>query len=174
MAFETILLATDGSANAERALDVATELAKATDARLLVLHAVISHDVPEGLREWARIEHLIEEPGPEPMPYGPAYGRLGVTTKERGGFLPHGARVALGEAVVDHAAQKARKAGVHEVETYVEDGDPAEVIDHAMQRERVDLVVLGTRGLGRLEGMLLGSTSQKVVGRHHCPVLTVP
>lgn len=173
MAFKNILLATDGSANAKRALAVAAELAAQHDARLVVLHAVITHAVPDGLREWARVEHLLDEPEP-PRAEGPAYGRLGVIPKSQGGFLPHRARVALGQAIVEHAADEARKAGVKTVESYVEDGDPAEVIQHVLERETVDLIVLGTRGLGQLKGLLVGSVSQKIVGLHHCPVLTVP
>lgn len=174
MSFQTILVATDGSANAERAVDLAVDLAKRTDARLLLLHAVITHTVPEGLREWAEVEHLIEEPGPQAVPQGPAYGRLGVTLKEPGGRMPYRARLGLGEAVVEHAAKKARDAGVDKVDTSVEEGDPAEVIQAALEREPVDLVVMGTRGLGRLKNLLVGSTSNKVIGLHRCPVLTVP
>jgi nucleotide-binding universal stress UspA family protein len=36
-----------------------------------------------------------------------------------------------------------------------------------------ELIVMGSRGLGRLEGALLGSNSQKVVSHAPCPVLIV-
>lgn len=174
MAFETILIAVDGSANAQRALDAAIDLAKSQDARLLVLHAVIAGDVPRGLLEWARVEHLIEESGPQPVREGPAYGRLGVVPQREGGVVPHRARLGLGQAIVDDAAAQARKAGVGDVQTFVEDGDAAEVIEQALSSQQVDLVVLGTRGHGRLKGLLVGSVSHKVVGLHACPVLVVP
>ncbi|MBK8780690.1 MAG: universal stress protein [Anaerolineales bacterium] len=36
-----------------------------------------------------------------------------------------------------------------------------------------NIIIMGSRGLGRLSGLLLGSTSQKVVAHAHCPVLVV-
>lgn len=57
------------------------------------------------------------------------------------------------------------------VVTEILEGPSAEaIIDVAAIRE-VDLIVLGSRGRGQLTGLLLGSTSQKVVGHAHCPVL---
>ena len=38
----------------------------------------------------------------------------------------------------------------------------------------VDLIVVGTRGRGGLAGVLLGSTSQTVLGHSTCPVMIVP
>jgi nucleotide-binding universal stress UspA family protein len=37
----------------------------------------------------------------------------------------------------------------------------------------VDLIVMGTRGLGRLPSLIMGSQSQKVVSQADCPVLLV-
>jgi len=57
------------------------------------------------------------------------------------------------------------------VTTEIVEGSPAEaIIDVAKVRE-ADLVVLGSRGRGQLAGLLLGSTSQKVIGHAPCPVL---
>jgi nucleotide-binding universal stress UspA family protein len=53
------------------------------------------------------------------------------------------------------------------------EGDAAEaIIDVAVTRGS-DIIVMGSRGLGRLAGLLLGSTSQKVVAHAPCPVLIV-
>ena len=46
------------------------------------------------------------------------------------------------------------------------------IIDVAKTRE-ADLIIMGSRGLGRLAGALLGSNSQKVVSEAPCPVLIV-
>jgi nucleotide-binding universal stress UspA family protein len=56
---------------------------------------------------------------------------------------------------------------------YVRVGDPADVIlDTAT--DRVDVVVMGTHGLGGLRKWLLGSTTQRVLRRTRTPVLAVP
>jgi nucleotide-binding universal stress UspA family protein len=72
--------------------------------------------------------------------------------------------------------QKATEAlGIVSAEVVADpiEGDPAEsIIDVARTRES-DLIVMGSRGLGRLSGLLLGSTSQKVVAHAPCPVLIV-
>jgi nucleotide-binding universal stress UspA family protein len=53
------------------------------------------------------------------------------------------------------------------------EGPVAEAILNIAQSRKIDLIVMGSRGLGRLEGALLGSNSQKVVSLAPCPVLIV-
>lgn len=53
------------------------------------------------------------------------------------------------------------------------EGPEADAIITAARVQGVDLIVMGTRGLGRLAGALLGSQSQKVVSHAPCPVLLV-
>lgn len=60
-----------------------------------------------------------------------------------------------------------------EVRTDTFEGPPAEKIIDIADSRNVDLIVIGTRGLGQLVGLLLGSQSQKVVAHAHCPVLLV-
>ena len=55
----------------------------------------------------------------------------------------------------------------------VELGSPAEVIVETADDEGYDLVVMGSRGLGRLTGFLMGSVSQYVLQHVHCPVMVV-
>jgi len=55
----------------------------------------------------------------------------------------------------------------------VVEGDAATAIIDAAVANRSDVIVMGSRGLGRLTGLLLGSTSQKVVAHAPCPVLIV-
>lgn len=40
-------------------------------------------------------------------------------------------------------------------------------------REDANLIVIGSRGLSEVKGLLLGSVSSKVVQRAHCPVLVI-
>jgi nucleotide-binding universal stress UspA family protein len=50
-------------------------------------------------------------------------------------------------------------------------GHPVDVIVSVAARSRVDLIVMGSRGLGGLESFLLGSVSDRVLHHAHCPVL---
>ena len=60
-----------------------------------------------------------------------------------------------------------------EINTEMIEGSAAEaVLDVAVTRNS-DVIVIGSRGLGTLAGLLLGSTSQKVVAHAPCPVLIV-
>lgn len=65
-----------------------------------------------------------------------------------------------------------RSAGV-ETQVRLLRGDPATEITRLAREEEFDLVVLGSRGLGRFQGMVLGSVSDRVAHTAHCPVLIV-
>jgi len=52
-------------------------------------------------------------------------------------------------------------------------GVPSAQICAAAEESHADLIVLGTRGKGGLEHLLLGSTAERVVNKASCPVLTV-
>jgi nucleotide-binding universal stress UspA family protein len=60
-----------------------------------------------------------------------------------------------------------------ELKTEILEGPPAEAILEVERTRNNDLIVMGTRGRGRLGGLLLGSQSQKVVAHANCPVLLV-
>lgn len=60
-----------------------------------------------------------------------------------------------------------------EIHTDALAGTPAETILDLANNSGADLIVMGSRGLGRLAGVLLGSQSQKVVQYATCPVLIV-
>ncbi len=52
-------------------------------------------------------------------------------------------------------------------------GPPAEAILSVAETREVDLIIMGTRGLGRIASLFLGSQSMKVVSEAQCPVLLV-
>ena len=52
-------------------------------------------------------------------------------------------------------------------------GSPAESIMGVAENRKCDLIIMGTRGLGGLRGLLLGSQIQKVISLANCPVLAV-
>lgn len=60
-----------------------------------------------------------------------------------------------------------------EISTEMIEGSIAEAILDVASVRKSDLIVMGSRGLGRLAGAMLGSNSQKVVSHAACPVLIV-
>ena len=69
---------------------------------------------------------------------------------------------ALGAKIIAAAEQEAKGHGVERVETAVVEGDPAERIIGYAKDHNVDIIVIGSRGLGSFKGLLLGSVSNKV------------
>lgn len=59
-------------------------------------------------------------------------------------------------------------------ETRIAHGVAAEVLCDVADEFEADLIVVGARGLGRLESLLLGSTSSRVVNSSTRPVLVIP
>ncbi len=59
------------------------------------------------------------------------------------------------------------------VETQLVEGGIAEAILEVADQRKCDVIVMGSRGFGRLEGAVLGSNSQKVTSHAPCPVLIV-
>ena len=52
-------------------------------------------------------------------------------------------------------------------------GHPVDRIVRTADDEQADLIVMGSRGIGGFERLLLGSVSEGVLRHAHCPVLTV-
>ena len=82
------------------------------------------------------------------------------------------ARLDDAQAILKNAAAIAGDmAG--EIHTELIEGNSAEAIIEVAKTRHSDVIVMGSRGLGRLAGLVLGSTSQKVVSHAPCPVLIV-
>jgi nucleotide-binding universal stress UspA family protein len=75
-----------------------------------------------------------------------------------------------GESILAQAVQMAGDLGV---QTVLRFGDPADEICTEARSRASDLIVIGSRGLGRIDRVLLGSVSEKVTKRAPCPVLVV-
>jgi nucleotide-binding universal stress UspA family protein len=77
------------------------------------------------------------------------------------------------QAILMDAQQRAGWANV-KARTIELWGDPAEEIVKAVVNEKVDALVVGRRGHGKLAGLVLGSVSQKLVSLSPCMVTVVP
>ncbi len=138
-----VLVPTDFSESARHALTYGISFAREYEAELQLLHVVENLTV-------GYASDLF------PVPMAEVFqGIWGYAKAER---------AKLG------AEARARKVDVIE---HVAQGKPsAEIIRFAKENE-VDMIVLGTHGKGMLDQALFGSTTERVVRRAPCPVLTV-
>ena len=161
-----ILVATDGSHKGRDAVMMAAKLAKAIDAPLTVLHVVAPgfSSATNGLPGSGRV-----------FPIGnmiPGMSRPTELSHARGDGIDESA-LAVGKRIVEEARNEARGLGVENVSARLEMGDCAETVLETATEISASLIVVGSRDLGRLKGMLLGSVSKKVVQDAHCSVLIV-
>jgi len=144
MQVETILVPLDFSPHAERALDLAIDLASNLGTK--TIHLLHIHHPP---------------PIPTPLPgSGPSHQEVEERVLED----------AAGALEV--LSRRVEKASIG-VEQAVYVGSPAEVICAQAAARGADLVVMGTRGRTGLSHVLLGSVAERTVAHARCPVLTV-
>ncbi len=141
-----IVVATDGSAHALKAAEVAARLA----------------------RELREVEILLVNVGHIPVL---ALGGPGPDAMVDLGALEEGLERA-GRAILEKTAHAF--AGIDApVKRIYRHGEPSGEILREATASRVDLIVMGSRGLGHLGGLILGSVSERVLHGAHCPVLIV-
>ena len=170
-----ILVATDGSESANMAIDEAARLAAALGCGLSIVHVLLHGRPAEEYRRMAEIENLMADMDPVPFAdFGPRPLQVGdfMDQLRRNAETSRVASV-LGETILEHASARACDAGVRKVETRICYGDYADEILDLAEVEPPEMIVLGSRGLGRVRGALLGSVSQKVLHHARCPVLIV-
>ena len=80
-------------------------------------------------------------------------------------------RTVAGQALIEKAA-KIVGEGV-DIKKQLLFGDPVEGIMNVAHTRGCDLIVMGTRGLSPLRGLLVGSKAQRVISQASCPVLVV-
>jgi len=165
-----ILVSTDGSDHAGKALALASDLAAKYGAELIILHVLLRGHLPEELRRLVEVEGLIKHPAKPPVTEVPMAMAMAPAQTETASLQVLN---AVAEQIVENAAHVARDHGVETVQTLIEDGDAAERIIDIAERKGVDAIILGSRGLGTLKGLLLGSVSTKVAQHAHCTCITV-
>lgn len=174
----SILVAADGSDCSCRAVEMAADLAVKYDAELNILHVLMHGEPSAELHKMAVAEHLVEDVPPK----GPSAGGTKIALADIAATripdlgryrLDHKIISALGERVVANAFAGAKEIGAKNVTSRICEGDTTDEILSACQDGNTDLIVLGSRGLGQLSGLLLGSISQKVAQLAKCSCLIV-
>lgn len=138
-----ILHPTDFSDCAEEARAVATRLAKALNAELLLLHVSVE---------------------------APLFGEGLMGRQDVRGVFEVQRRWA--EGALEERAAEVRGAGVPALTRVVVGAPHAEIVRVAAEAS-ADLIVMGTHGRGGVERFLLGSVTDRVMRTAPCPVLTV-
>ena len=141
--FKRILFCTDFSESARHALTYGMSFAREYGAELVLLHVVENITV-------GYASDLF------PVPMAEVF-------QEISGY----AKAELGKL-----AQEARQRELVVTELVVQGKPSAEIIRYAAENA-IDMIVLGTHGKGMLDQALFGSTTERVVRRAPCPVLTV-
>ncbi|MBC8461380.1 MAG: universal stress protein [Deltaproteobacteria bacterium] len=134
---KNVLVAVDGSEHSLKAVDYAIDIALKYGCEMYLLHVVTKVEIPKELMEYADVER-IEDP--------PEY----LFFKE------------IGDRILKKAEKTAKEKGVKEVHTVIKKGNPADKITEFARENDIDWVFMGSRGLGGIKGLLLGSVSNKV------------
>jgi nucleotide-binding universal stress UspA family protein len=143
--FSSIVVGTDGSETARKAVQEAIELAKAVGASVDVVSAY--EPVPTArLREESRA-------APDDLQWM-------VNPREDV------------DATLREASEEIEQAGV-QVQTYAREGDPADAILDVAEERGADLIVVGNKGMTGAKRFLLGSVPNKVSHHAPCSVLII-
>ncbi len=146
MSRDPIVVGTDGSPTAERAVDRAVEVGQALGADV---HVVTAYSMASSG------EHMA------------ARGRVAVTD-----LAATGRSRAVSERIVAQAKDRVHSEDVT-VHPHVRSGDPGQELIAVAEEERAQMVVVGNRGMNGL-GRILGSVPNLVSHRARCGVLIVP
>lgn len=170
-----IFVATDGSETADKAVDLAAELAARFDVPLTVGHVLHFGRPSEELERMAHVEHMVEEvrvrsgvdfPNvPDTM--------LALFADTRPGDDAVRLVTLVGDEILRRAADQAANMGATKVKTVTAQGDTADAILDMAKEAGADMIVIGHRGLGRLKRAWLGSVAQKVLNTADCTVVSV-
>jgi len=171
--FKKILVPVDGSSHSIKAAELASDLAAKYGAEIILLHVLLRGHMPDGLRRALEVEsgpsahkkpgHLVNIPQ-----------EIMARVKDRKTTqLSIEALDIIGKFLLSNVAAQCAAKGVAKITQKVEEGYTAQVILAVAQSADVDMIVMGSRGLSELKGLLLGSVSHKVSQLSSCTCVTV-
>jgi len=160
---KTIVVPTDGSDHAAKAIDLASDVATRYGARVVLLHVFLRSTRMSRLEELVDVDRLSAETRSEferfTLPGSPMTSTEGL--KE------------IGRQILERARQTAARKGVQSIDERLEGGDATRAILACAEEENADLIAMGSRGLGELEALFLGSVSNKVSHLAACTTMLV-
>jgi nucleotide-binding universal stress UspA family protein len=149
-----ILLATDGSSEAESATQTAVDLGQKTGSELHVVHVL--------------------EIAPSNKLYPDAIDPEGVVLPDP--LLEQELEQSFeqrGRELLDAEVERVHSAGGAVAQAHLMLGEAAREIVHLAEDVGAGLIIMGSRGRGGIRRALMGSVSDSVVRHAHCPVLVV-
>jgi len=173
---KTILVSTDGSSHARKAVELACDLAGQYQAHLVMLHVLLrdtQHEELQNITGVSLTEAMQEKLMRLATDMQSAIASGGMGSGPVPVIVPSDILKAVGEQILDAAARVATMTGVKTVERVIDDGAPAKRILAHSERVGADMIVMGSRGLSDLKGLLIGSVSHKVSHLAKCTCVTV-
>ncbi len=76
------------------------------------------------------------------------------------------------QLILSKCSDIATKKGLS-ISTKLLQGSPGSTIIDFCEKEKCDIIVMGSRGMGKFKELILGSVSSKVVHHSRCPVLVI-
>ncbi len=151
--YRKILVALDGSEPSNNALEHAATIAKKFDAELILVAVVQRMMIP-----------IFPDEGFGAIPLSAAKDMAQYQDKMR----------VLYQNVLKEAEEKVKEEypGV-KTESILKEGRPSATIVEQAEKDDVDIIVMGSRGIGGYTGWILGSTSRRVVDSCTKPILIV-
>ena len=153
--YKKVLVGTDGSPTAMRAVDAASKLAKALDASLTV---VCVYQPPS--------EHELEQMRSDPNDPVAQWHSSKSTSNVPSEFRWRIAGASHAEDVLERAQEHASNQGV-EAEVRAVEGHPAEVLVHLAENEDFDVIAVGSVGMAGAKRLMLGNVPHRI--SHHSP-----
>ena len=171
-----ILVPIDGSSHANKALDLAADIAEKYSAKIIILHVLLRDtpidDVMTLCKDLKASESIMKN-----------LERTVDTAYAAAASSPYGGTVFMpiqedtlrdiGTLITEKACTVLTEKNLKDFSIHIVDANPADCIIKAAEEENVDMIVMGNRGLGRLSGLLMGSVSYKVNHQASCTCVTV-
>jgi nucleotide-binding universal stress UspA family protein len=172
---KTILVATDNSANSRKAVETAGDIACKYGAKLILLNVIHPQRVNTEFKRMLEVENLMD-PGPNLMKVTSKFPETvaeSLTKLNESVDASYRYLQLMAEQILEHANKIVLKQGIKDAKSQIEDGDPAQQILQCADREKADLILVGSRGLSELKGLLMGSVSHKVSQYAKCNCMIV-